>query len=687
MGYEPSEIQFSGALMSISSSLKESEEIFRSVVEQSPNGIYLLAPEGIIIEWNQSMEWITELKKAEVIGRPMLEVMFSLFRDEIKNQQMFDRVSNGTRAYIQNGKIARHDISIENVIQCKSGVRRHIEIVLIRVQLENGYLTGGIVQDITARKQAEAALKRRLDEMTSLSAIASMGALAGNLLELLEGTMPIICQALAASVCYIQISSQEAHDHGQICLVCNSKECTPSHEFRNSVVERVETHGECSRLEQPEISGQRTLTGECIAALGAPIVETNALVGLLYVERFLGDPFNLEDETLLKTITGQLSIAITKVRLMEKLEVKVSDRTRQLFTLYEILEIANSSKDLQIITDRSLRKVISVVRCSQGALFLLDDDGQMKLIAFHNLFERDLDEIKIHLANPDETRIAQKADRQLPHQPDFRTIELSDQKQFCFIPLRAHKREMGGVVVPFSDVLELHDEDQALLVSISDQIGAAVETYRLRKKAEEAAVLEERERLSRELHDSVTQLLYSLTLFAKTGSEFAARNDLANAQTRLATINEISQQALKEMRLMIYELRPQVLEQDGFEQAIRRRLESVEEHLGIRTKVEISCGKLPTKLERNLYFIIQEALNNVLKHSKASVVTVALNSENNHIDLLIIDDGVGFFKDVISGKGGVGLTNIQKSIQNINGKLEVKTAPGHGTSIHVTVDY
>src|SRR5690606_35812437 len=106
------ELPYSSALMNLSSSLKESEEIFRSVVEQSPNGIYLLSPEGIVIEWNHSMEWITELKKIEVIGKSMLEVMFSLFRDEIKNQQMFDRVSNGTRAYIQSGKIARHDTSI-----------------------------------------------------------------------------------------------------------------------------------------------------------------------------------------------------------------------------------------------------------------------------------------------------------------------------------------------------------------------------------------------------------------------------------------------------------------------------------------------------------------------------------------------------------------------------------------------
>lgn len=101
----------------------------------------------------------------------------------------------------------------------------------------------------------------------------------------------------------------------------------------------------------------------------------------------------------------------------------------------------------------------------------------------------------------------------------------------------------------------------------------------------------------------------------------------------------------------------------------------------------ISCPKLPSKLERNLYFIIQEALNNVLKHSKADMVTISLTSENNHIDLLILDNGVGFSMDVISGKGGMGLTNMQKSIKNINGKLVVKTSPGQGTNINVTVDY
>lgn len=681
------ETHYSSALHSISGSLKESEEIFRSVVEQSPTGIYLLSPEGILIEWNYSMEWITELPRDEVIGKSMLEVMFSLFRDEIKNQQMFDRVSNGTLAYIQRGKIARHDTSIENIIQCKSGTRRHIEIVLIRVQLENGYLTGGLVQDITARKQADSALKRSLDEMTSLSAIASKGSSARNLHELVESTLFTIRQALEASVCYIQISNNEENSKGTLCLSCDSEVCLPAQEFNNQAIALVYQTGESCQLPRAGISGLRTLTPDCTSMICAPIFENNNMIGVLYVERTRGNPFNIEDETLLNTIAGQLSTAIAKVRLMEKLEEKVTSRTRQLSTLYEILEIASSSRDLQVITDQSLQKVMSVVQCSQGALFLVDDDNQMQLAASRKFSIKNIPRLI------EQNRITGLVDGLPPvddqwfHRYGFRVILISQRQSFCYIPLKAHQYELGGVVVPLSDVLKLNEEDRALLISISDQVGAAVETYNLRKKAEEAAVLEERERLSRELHDSVTQLLYSLTLFAKTGSEFAARNDLVNALARLETINEVSQQALKEMRLMIYELRPQVLEQDGFEQAIRRRLESVEEHLGIKTQLTITSEKLPPRLERNIYFIIQEALNNVLKHSNASMVSVTLASNKRGLDLLILDNGVGFSKEIISGKGGMGLTNMQKSIENINGQLELKTSPGRGTEIHVTVEY
>lgn len=668
-------------------SLKESEEKFRSVVEQSPNGIYLLSPEGEIVEWNRSMEQITELTHEEVVGRHISAVMYSLMRDEIKNQQMFNRMSNGTQAFISTGKTARHDISIENIIQCKSGIRRHLEIVLIRVKLEKGALAGGIVQDITARKQAEEALKRSLEEMTALSAIAIKGSLANNQQDLLDSTLGIICRSLASEMCYIQLFENDDRHISRLSLACDpSPTCLPVH-FSNRLIESVHKGSTSYRVNNSQAQSIQTYLGDAQSAMCLPIKIADEIIGVLYAERPITQPYMPEDETMFWTISGQLSTAIAKVRLMEMLEKKVTDRTRQLSILYDILAIANETKDLSIIMDRSLQKVISIAHCTEGALYMYDEEaGRLHLTAFHNIGENDLKKLEKHFATLEQRAgNAGQGASYAVEDPFGSIVVTSPYEKYFFVPLRAHSREMGGVVIPRTAIQKMRNEDKALLVSVADQIGIAVETFKLRKKAEEAAVLEERERLSRELHDSVTQLLYSLTLFSKTGLEFASRGDLQNTKARLATISEVSQQALKEMRLMVYELKPQMLEQDGFEQAIRNRLESVEEHLGIHTELYVTLAKIPPRLERQLYFIIQEALNNVLKHSKAGNVSIHLTADNGVLELEISDDGVGFSPDLITGKCGMGLTNIKKSIESINGKLDIRSSPGEGTRILVKV--
>lgn len=662
--------------------LKESEEKFRSVVEQSPNGIYLLSPEGNLIEWNHSMERITEISHDEAIGKSMLEVMYSLMRDEVKTQQMLQRVYNGTLSYIHSGKVPGHNIALENIIQCKSGIRRYIEITLFRIQLEKGAMAGGIVQDITMRKQADLAMKCSLEEMTALSSIASLGSMAGGQQELLDLTLGIICQSLRSDLCYIILNKEEKPVVSNLCLSCSDYRIQPVPLFINKLIEEIIKGGSGWRVDDLETSGVQPYLPDAISVICVPLMVSKEIVGVLYAEKTKKPSFNAEDETLFITISGQFSTALAKVWLMEMLENKVADRTRQLSILYEILAIANETMNLENIMDKSLQKVLSVVGSSEGAIYLSDEaSGKLELAAFHNLREIDLNEIEdgfSGLAQNGKVAVA-KGQRERD--------DLQTENRYAWIPMRVVEKTVGGVAVPRCAVPRMHSEDRELLVSIADQIGVAVETYRLRKQAEEAAILEERERLSRELHDSVTQLLYSLTLFSKTGLEFASHDDLPGTQIRLNMINEISQQALKEMRLMVYELKPQMLEQDGFEHAIRRRLEAVEGKLGIQTSLEITPLKIPAKLERELYFIVQEALNNVLKHSKATFVGIKLSENERMIELEINDNGVGFLPELVSSKGGMGLANMQKSIEHVNGIFKMQSSPGEGTCIRVKVGY
>ncbi len=207
----------------------------------------------------------------------------------------------------------------------------------------------------------------------------------------------------------------------------------------------------------------------------------------------------------------------------------------------------------------------------------------------------------------------------------------------------------------------------------------------LRVSEMEKAVEAERSRLARDLHDSVTQSLYSLTLIAEAGQRMArARefDEIAGAQARLG---EIAQQALQEMRLMVYELRPLELETLGLAEAIEQRLEAVERRAGLEARL-ITEGEieLSSEIEEELYRIAQEALNNALKHAMASKVSVTLQAQESTICLVVKDNGQGFDPAEVKDKGGLGLVSMKERAEKIDGQLIVLSTPDEGTEIKIT---
>jgi signal transduction histidine kinase len=205
-------------------------------------------------------------------------------------------------------------------------------------------------------------------------------------------------------------------------------------------------------------------------------------------------------------------------------------------------------------------------------------------------------------------------------------------------------------------------------------------------QAEELAVLQERNRLARELHDSVTQSLYSLTLFTEAARHMAEEKGDEDIEQYIGQIGVIGQQALKEMRLLVYELQPPELEREGLVRALRKRLEAVEGRAGVEARLEVDdLGKLPGDVERELYRIAQEALNNALKHAAAGSVVLYLRQSNGNIEMEIVDDGVGFDPEATPDRGGLGLKSIRERAEHIGGSVAIRSQPGEGTSVKVSV--
>jgi signal transduction histidine kinase len=185
--------------------------------------------------------------------------------------------------------------------------------------------------------------------------------------------------------------------------------------------------------------------------------------------------------------------------------------------------------------------------------------------------------------------------------------------------------------------------EQEILESFATHAAIAIENASLYRQAQERAAVEERRRLARELHDSVAQLLYSMILMNSGWEKMAQENRLDSPASAFKQLAAINLQALKEMRLLIHHLRPSNLEEMGLVNALRHRLETVEQRSGIKAQLEFNdeLSMLPVTIEDELYAIAQEALNNALRHSSASKVTVELKLVEKEIILLIQDNGAG----------------------------------------------
>ncbi|MBN1138240.1 MAG: PAS domain S-box protein [Anaerolineae bacterium] len=207
----------------------------------------------------------------------------------------------------------------------------------------------------------------------------------------------------------------------------------------------------------------------------------------------------------------------------------------------------------------------------------------------------------------------------------------------------------------------------------------------LAEQVKEKAITTERSRLARELHDSVTQALYSVTLYAEAARLALSAEKQDIAAENLRELHNMAREAMVDMRMLIFELHPPELEEEGLVAALQARLAAVESRARLRTEIYVEGERhLPISVAEELFRIALEALNNVIKHANARQVTVALKFHDRGVCLEITDDGVGFDPVVAKASGGRGLRGIEERVQRIQGTFAVESAPGEGTTLRVT---
>jgi signal transduction histidine kinase len=433
------------------------------------------------------------------------------------------------------------------------------------------------------------------------------------------------------------------------------------------------------------------------SALIAPLRSGEVTFGVLCLGFAEKRRFSASNLRLYRSMAEVVSASLQRAAVLEALEKQVDIRTQHLKTLYNINAVASEPLELQAVLEDVLQMTLLSLHSPAGAIHFLDEkDDQLCLTAQFGI-------PPIHLLNVEALSLKDvfwenlllstnplvvpdlRAEADVP--PVVTALAEAGLPAYIGAPIRSKGRVVGLFSLFGTSIVDYTLEEITLLMTIADQVGSLAERARLTRQAELAAVVQERQRLARELHDSVTQLLYSQVLFSGAGLKVLHQGNLPLAEQHLARIEQAAQQALREMRLMIYELRPSDHLDEGLVGALQRRLDAVEKRTGINARLEV-WGKLNLDESREmaLYRIAEEALNNTLKHAQAANVSIDLRSEANRVTMKILDDGCGFDLEARQGSGGMGLLNMRERTAALGGLIDIITAPKQGTQVVVQID-
>jgi signal transduction histidine kinase len=439
----------------------------------------------------------------------------------------------------------------------------------------------------------------------------------------------------------------------------------------------------------------KLMLGNLAAYAVIPLITPESTIGLIFLGFSNPQTFTPILINIFSAIGNMVGNAFNQIITFNALEKLVSDRSLELNTLYQITSVVNQSDDLPAAFEQALKMILKTTDTTMGSILLLNEnEKEINLIASHNIPPLLLDFYKhLSLSNSLEGKVIEKGEKLIFADVTDKTLSLNARGiilplSFNGLPMRIQNRTIGVLSILGVPGRILNIDQIALLTSIADHLALSVENYRLRKNAERSAVVEERARLAREFHDSVTQSLYSATLLTAAARELIKQGNIQEIDANLERLSTITQLSLKEMRLLVYELRSPALDEGGVFEAVRRRISAVELRAGVDASIEILNYKpLGVREEEELYRIALEGLNNSLKYSNASTVKIVFDLIDDTIILRILDNGIGFDPKEIVEKGGFGLRTMRERTEKMGGRLEINAKSGKGTNLSAYIPY
>ena len=371
----------------------------------------------------------------------------------------------------------------------------------------------------------------------------------------------------------------------------------------------------------------------------------------------------------------------------------MEQRTR-LALLKEIAEFLNEETEMYSMTQGALKYLIEGSNFTTGWIFFINSVGEHELVS-HVALPQSLTADHCHyikdgscccvkafnqrrlmkasnIVNCSRINLASKA---FPSQNDNITHHAT-------VPLKSGQEQFGILNVASPNTEIYSDEDLELLESVAFQLGSAIKRIYLTDREKEAAKINERNRLARDLHDSVNQMLFSVKLTAHAA--YGMSNE-SIAKQAFKTIEETSQNAVNEMRALIWQLKPV-----GLEQGLIHALTAYSKLIFAASFSQLNVNvegliDLSNEIEENIYRALQECINNVKKHADTNKMDLTLKQMNDILYIDVIDYGQGFEIDNVQIASSHGINNIKQRVKLLRGKVTFHSQPTKGTQIQFTI--
>lgn len=376
----------------------------------------------------------------------------------------------------------------------------------------------------------------------------------------------------------------------------------------------------------------------------------------------------------------------------------------QLGSQISLLEISRNmflEVELETLLESILKELNRVVEYD-GSTILIINGSHLEVCAYRGkCYPPEMESLRFPLTDPLDSMVIQSrkpvvisdTNNSTPEARAFRS-SVSDKyptpfkhiRSWIGVPLLVKDRIIGELALDHHIPNFYQADHVEMIFAFANQAAVAIENAQLYKRTREAAILEERKRISMDLHDSVSQSFYGISLGAQTVNKILEKEGINEAirdrlNQPLDNIQELAETGLSEMRSLIFELHPEVLKERGIIKSIEYQAASLKQRhkINIITKL-CSEPNLTYETKEAIYRITQEALNNIIKHAEVSEASISLKPSGRQIILEITDNGKGFDPEV-NIPGQFGLQNMRERVESLGGKFSLTSASGLGTTV------